>query len=243
MNWMQTSYRAMSLIIFMTAVLLFSGCSHRSVHGSKHVDKPRITNVKNVGEGSLSSLDELARVGEGAFSDSNSLASQSPDLFSQEEVEDGGSLIKELSPAERAGQYWRERQDAQFVTDQSGIQDVFFELDSWELTEQAKRVLAANATVLKSSPQNMVTIEGHCDERGTRAYNYVLGEKRAKRTRNYLASLGVSQGQMMVMSYGKDHPLCRGTSNSCFMQNRRAHFLLGIRVAQVDFSNPTEDQN
>ena len=130
-----------------------------------------------------------------------------------------------------AEDYWAQRQQAEFLTEQAGLQDVYFEFDSWQLTDEAKRILSANAEWLKGHPKAGITIEGHCDERGTRAYNYVLGEKRATRTRNYLASLGVSPTQLTVMSYGKDNPFCRESSGTCYRENRRAHMVLGTAVA------------
>ena len=130
-----------------------------------------------------------------------------------------------------AEDYWAQRQQAEYLTEQAGLQDVFFDFDSWQLTDEAKKILASNAEWLKGHPKAMITIEGHCDERGTRAYNYVLGEKRAIRTRNYLASLGVSPNQLTSMSYGKDNPFCRESSNKCYQENRRAHLVLGTAVA------------
>ena len=138
-----------------------------------------------------------------------------------------------------AEDYWAQRQQAEYLTEQAGLRDVYFDFDSWQLTDKAKQILAANAEWLKGHPKAAITIEGHCDERGTRAYNYVLGEKRAMRTRNYLASLGVSPGQLTVMSYGKDNPFCREPSNQCYQENRRAHMVLGTAVA----SSITEEPN
>ena len=142
-------------------------------------------------------------------------------------------FVSEWEPGEinSAEDYWAQRQEAEYLTEQAGLNDVYFEFDSWQLTDEAKQVLTINAQWLKGHPKASVTIEGHCDERGTQAYNYVLGEKRAMRTRNYLASLGVSPNQLAVMSYGKDNPFCRESSSQCFQENRRAHMVLGTAVA------------
>ena len=137
----------------------------------------------------------------------------------------------EWPPTDTAKEYWAQRDRAELLTTQAGLRDVLFDFDSWQLTDEAKKILNSNAQWLKAHPKARVTIEGHCDERGTRAYNYVLGEKRAKRTRNYLASLGVSPEQLVTMSYGKDNPYCRKSSRGCFQQNRRAHLVLGTAVA------------
>ena len=229
-----------SVVILLSMLLTVSGCSHRAVHGTSKAHKAKKMNVHAFDDGQLSSLDELAGENSGGQSDffrndgtGTDGISQTDGLLSQETLEEDDGGIKTLSPADLAKQYWRNRQQAELMTNRSGLGDVFFELDSWELTEEAKRILAVNAEFLKSNPTNGVTIEGHCDERGTRAYNYVLGEKRALRVRNYLTHLGVSAAQLTVMSYGKDNPLCRGNSDRCFEKNRRAHFLLGINVADA----------
>lgn len=115
-----------------------------------------------------------------------------------------------------------------------GLRDVFFAYDSWRLSEQSHRILEANARWLKAHPHARVTIEGHCDERGTRAYNYVLGDRRAEMAKQYLFHLGVPAHQMIVVSYGKDQPLCHVFSKACFKSNRRAHFSMGVNMASRD---------
>ena len=112
-----------------------------------------------------------------------------------------------------------------------GLQDVYFAFNSWRLSEKARLALEANAEWIKSHPHERLTIEGHCDERGTRAYNYVLGEKRATRVKQYLSALGVPSHQMMVASFGKDRPTCHVFSEKCFQSNRRAHFDMDVNVA------------
>lgn len=112
-----------------------------------------------------------------------------------------------------------------------GLQDVYFAFNSWRLSEKARRALEVNAEWLKSHPHERLTIEGHCDERGTRAYNYVLGEKRAAMVKQYLSVLGVPSHQMMVASFGKDRPKCHVFSEKCFQVNRRAHFASDVNVA------------
>ncbi len=112
-----------------------------------------------------------------------------------------------------------------------GLQDVYFAFNSWRLSEKARLALEANAEWLKSRPHESLTIEGHCDERGTRAYNYVLGEKRATMVKQYLSVLGVPSHQMMIASFGKDRPKCHVFSEKCFRLNRRAHFDVDVNVA------------
>ena len=115
-----------------------------------------------------------------------------------------------------------------------GLKDVFFAYDSWQLSEQSHRILESNAEWLKAHSHARVTIEGHCDERGTRAYNYVLGERRAETVKQYLSHLGIPSPQMVVVSYGKDRPVCHVFSAACFRSNRRAHFAIDVNTASRD---------
>ena len=101
------------------------------------------------------------------------------------------------------------------------------------MNDRAKTILIANAEWLKANPHAEVTIEGHCDQRGTSSYNYVLGEKRASRTKNYLAGLGVSDERLQIMSFGKDNPACWDPTEPCYTKNRRAHLVLGMTMAST----------
>lgn len=104
------------------------------------------------------------------------------------------------------------------------LNDIFFEFDKSRLTDEAKRILAENANQLKGA--GAATIEGHCDERGTNAYNLALGEKRAKAAKDYLVSLGVDGGQITTMSYGEERPFDQGHDEAAWAKNRRAHFVV-----------------
>lgn len=117
------------------------------------------------------------------------------------------------------------------VTFSKGLHDIFFQYDSWRLTEESRQNLEANAEWLKAHPHERISIEGHCDERGTQAYNYVLGEKRATMVQQYLGFLGVPQHQLIVSTFGKDKPECHTFSENCFQKNRRAHFGSDLNLA------------
>ena len=108
----------------------------------------------------------------------------------------------------------------------SPLKPVFFELDSSDLTPAAIAVLNENAAVLKRFPTWAVTIEGHCDERGTAEYNLALGERRAIAARAYLVSLGIAADRLRTVSYGKEFPFDPGHDESAFAKNRRAHFVI-----------------
>jgi peptidoglycan-associated lipoprotein len=106
------------------------------------------------------------------------------------------------------------------------LSDAFFDYDQSDLREDARSALAANAEWLKKYPSVQVLIEGHCDERGTAAYNLALGERRANAAKDYLSSLGVDGSKVRTVSYGKERPFCTESSESCWQQNRRAHFVI-----------------
>ena len=104
------------------------------------------------------------------------------------------------------------------------LSDVFFDFDRFVIRGDARSGLETNAGLLKSQSGEKFLIEGHCDERGTSAYNLVLGERRAQATAQYLRDLGVPSSQMQITSYGKERPFCTEHSEACWQSNRRAHF-------------------
>jgi peptidoglycan-associated lipoprotein len=104
------------------------------------------------------------------------------------------------------------------------LEDIHFEYDSANLTDQARSLLEKHALWLQSHRTAKVMVEGHCDERGTVEYNLALGEKRARAARDYLASLGVAADRLGTVSYGKERPLDTGSNDAAWAANRRAHF-------------------
>jgi peptidoglycan-associated lipoprotein len=133
--------------------------------------------------------------------------------------------------SERARQQEEEIRREEAAAAAVGLNDVFFAFDSWTLSEEHMQTLARNAEWIKANPNARLKIGGHCDERGTQAYNLVLGERRAKTTRNYLAELGVGSNRLAVVSYGKERPFCKENDESCYQQNRRGQMLLGVSKA------------
>jgi len=106
------------------------------------------------------------------------------------------------------------------------LKPVFFDLDSSDLTSAGQKVLDDNAGTLKRYGTWTVTIEGHCDERGTAEYNLALGERRAAAARAYLVSLGIPADRLRTVSYGKEFPFDPGHDEAAFARNRRAHFVI-----------------
>jgi peptidoglycan-associated lipoprotein len=108
----------------------------------------------------------------------------------------------------------------------SPLKPVFFDLDSSELNSANQRALDEDAALLKRYPSWTVTIEGHCDERGTAEYNLALGERRAVTARAYLVSLGIPADRLRTVSYGKEFPFDPGHDEAAWTKNRRAHFVV-----------------
>ena len=111
------------------------------------------------------------------------------------------------------------------VSSGNTLGDIFFDFDQFQLRKDALPVLDANAGWLRVNGNKTVLIEGHCDERGTLAYNLVLGEKRARVAKKYLQDSGVPALQLQIISYGETRPFCKQQNEQCYQQNRRAHFV------------------
>jgi peptidoglycan-associated lipoprotein len=109
------------------------------------------------------------------------------------------------------------------------LKPIYFDFDKYDIRPADARVLDANASWLKSNADQLVLIEGHCDERGTNEYNLALGERRAKSTMNYLVSQGVQASRITIISYGEERPTCAQHNEECWSKNRRAQFLVKPR--------------
>ncbi len=104
--------------------------------------------------------------------------------------------------------------------------DIHFEFDSSKLTWEAQEILKQKADWLLAHPRTEVIIEGHCDERGTNAYNLALGERRAESVKQYLLELGIQPNRLSTISYGEEKPLDPGHNEEAWAKNRRAHFVI-----------------
>lgn len=103
------------------------------------------------------------------------------------------------------------------------VQDrVFFSYDSFEISDESKKILDTQVSWLKNDEKIKITIEGHCDERGTREYNIALGEKRANSAKEYLVNNGINENSISIISYGKEKPAFFGNNEEIYAKNRRA---------------------
>ena len=105
-------------------------------------------------------------------------------------------------------------------------EDVYFEFDNVRLAPDAQEILVKKAKWLQANPSAKVTIEGHCDNRGTNEYNLALGEGRAQSARDFLVDLGIRSSRLNTISYGEERPIDRTQSEAGWARNRRAHFVI-----------------
>ncbi|HXX13700.1 MAG TPA: peptidoglycan-associated lipoprotein Pal [Candidatus Eremiobacteraceae bacterium] len=106
------------------------------------------------------------------------------------------------------------------------IRDAYFDYDSAAIRPDARQSLQKDADFLKAYPSIRVTIEGHCDERGSTEYNLALGQRRANAVKEYLVSLGIPGDRLNTTSWGKEKPFCMESNEACWQQNRRGHFVM-----------------
>lgn len=137
-------------------------------------------------------------------------------------------LVAKTEPSDTSRRQVEEIQREHLATAAAGLEDVFFGYDSWQISNEGKQTLMLDAEWIKANPGQKVTIEGHCDERGTLAYNLVLGEKRARSVQKYLIELGIDPNRLTVVSYGKERPFCKDREEGCYQKNRRGH--IAVRV-------------
>ena len=130
----------------------------------------------------------------------------------------GGRFGEGLSPEERLR--------GERLATAAGLQDVFFQYNSAIFSNEARERLLHAASWLKGESKYRLLIEGHCDERGTNAYNLVLGEKRARAVQNFLRDQHLDAGRFSVVSYGKERPFCNAHDEVCYQENRRGHLVV-----------------
>ncbi len=106
------------------------------------------------------------------------------------------------------------------------VKDAFFDYDSYDIRPDARQVLLDDARAMKDRPNIRITIEGHCDERGSEAYNLALGDKRANAAKAFLVAQGIDAARIDTISYGEEKPFALGHDEAAWAQNRRAHFVM-----------------
>ena len=131
------------------------------------------------------------------------------------------------------GPITRPQQGAETIPDilAHRVQDIHFDYNKSDIRPEDQPILQSDANALKTifsmDPNFIITVEGHCDERGSAEYNVALGDRRAAATRDALVALGVPGDKLRTISYGKERPLCTDATEDCYARNRRAHFSAG----------------
>jgi peptidoglycan-associated lipoprotein len=143
--------------------------------------------------------------------------SKAPDKSAME-AEQAKRLQEDRLRAEAAA---REAAEMAFVNE-----NIHFGFDSFVLSDQAQQILNSKADYLRDNSSVTVTVEGHCDDRGTDAYNIALGERRAKSVKNFLVDLGISANRLNTVSYGEERPIAIGQDEASWAKNRRAQFVV-----------------
>jgi len=142
-------------------------------------------------------------------------------------------LAKEREERDKAERERLEKQRAAAEADRAAqargegsLADVYFDFDHFSLHSEARELLQKHATWLSAHPGLDLTIEGHCDDRGTTEYNLALGERRASETLKFLAALGIDRARMKTVSYGEEMPLDASGTEAAWAKNRRVHFVV-----------------
>jgi peptidoglycan-associated lipoprotein len=171
----------------------------------------------------IASIDEEVQMGEAEPAEAFDNEELSPHLT--EQIPDKVQLAK-AEPSDILREQLDKIKEEELATASAGLEDVFFQFDSWTLTAEAKESLERDMGWLSNEPSSSLIIEGHADQRGTQAYNMILGKKRAMAIRDYFSQLGVDPSRLTVISYGKDKPFCQDLTEVCHQLNRRGHLLV-----------------
>jgi peptidoglycan-associated lipoprotein len=155
-------------------------------------------------------------------------AARQAELEKQKEMERQKQLEEERLAAERAEQLKADAMERDMMMAKNRFlnENVYFDFDNATLDYQAQELLKQKAMWLRDNPDANVVIEGHCDERGTNAYNLALGERRAESAKTFLVNLGISGMRLTTISYGEEKPVDMGQNEEAWAKNRRAAFVL-----------------
>jgi peptidoglycan-associated lipoprotein len=152
----------------------------------------------------------------------------------QQQKEQKTEETKAEKPAEAAPEAQKEpgtaeitkSEEAEAAGQEGVFKDIHFDFDKYNIQDSSRSELKAVAAWMRKNSSAKLSIEGHCDERGTNEYNLALGDRRAKAVKDYLMSLGVSSSRIETISYGEEKPLCTEHTEECWAKNRRAHFVV-----------------
>ena len=188
---------SLAFLFILSGTLLFVSCAKKAVQS----------------EPSMQTEQEMSEEG-----DSNA-----------EEMEDQQTMEKKDLEEERLATEQAKMQAEQAASaakDKFASEDIHFDFDSAAIVDSAQDILQEKAQYLNDNPGAVAVIEGHCDERGTDAYNLALGERRADAVKDYLVNLGIDSGRLSTISYGEERPIDPGKTEAAWVKNRRAHLYI-----------------
>lgn len=150
--------------------------------------------------------------------------STTPDAPKAQLVDDEGKAAADEEAAQEAAQRAIEEDAIRKELEAFTGEDIYFDFDQSSLTSEAQAILQKKAVWLRNNAEASVVIEGHCDERGTTEYNLALGDRRANSAKSFLVDMGIAPSRLKTISYGEEMPVDRGSNESAWAKNRRAHF-------------------
>ncbi len=199
----------LALLLVVPGLLFFTSCAKKTVQSEPTLtQQPQQPQVQPE-----SAQDDAAAI----------LAAEKAN---QEELARQKALEEEQLKTAAAEAAEAEQSEAMVARNMFVNEDIYFEFDSYVLSGAAQDILMGKAQWLRINSDASVTIEGHCDERGTNAYNLALGDKRAEIVKGYLVNVGIAAGRLMTISYGEEHPVDTGNFEEAWAKNRRAHFVV-----------------
>jgi len=190
----------LALIMVIPGLLLTVSCAKKAVQTEEVVEQPE---EQPPAEEAQPEMDQ-----------------QAEEAKRQAQMEEQQRLEEERLAAEQA------QREAMMARNMFMSDDIHFDFDSAVLVPAAQEILQSKATWLQDNPDNTVIIEGHCDERGTNAYNLALGDRRAEAVKAFLEDLGIAASRMTTISYGEEKPVDPGHNEEAWAKNRRAHFVI-----------------
>ena len=161
-------------------------------------------------------------------------AATRPEQTSQPPAKEQPEAAKEQKgPEEKAGTVTSEDMPPGYAKGKEGMfEDVLFDYDKYDVKDSYKAEMQAVAAWLTKNSSATLSVEGHCDDRGTNEYNLALGDRRAKSVKDLLISLGVPSSRIETISYGEEKPACAEQSEDCWAKNRRAHFVILMKAGK-----------
>jgi peptidoglycan-associated lipoprotein len=214
--------------VLLICGMTFVGCAKRPA--TTQASAPAPTGAAAAGAGltgaGTTPTGSSLQSGGGTVADAQTTAAGAGGQRGAADGSDSGAAATQVQAGPGAGAAAASRVSPREFTENPALQDIFFDFDKADIRSDAAKTLDANASWMKSNTNNLILIEGHCDERGTNEYNLALGERRARSTMNYLVAQGVQANRITIISYGEERPTCNEKTEACWQKNRRAHFLV-----------------